>query len=101
MALDNFEFEYYPEGEDLDETATNLRSYFARTDDAKWAEYDPEWSNDKVMDWEKNFRSDGLLFLICSEREILVDEYREVLELYIKWRADKGHPIQAGAAAGS
>lgn len=85
MALDRHAFESYPPGELLDETDINLRAYFAVMDEAKLAQYDPSWTNEQVLAWDENFKNDGALMLICSERDIEVDEYRRVLELYLEF----------------
>jgi hypothetical protein len=38
------------------------------------------------MAWDDNFRDDGTLFLICSERDVDVEEYRRVLVEHIRFR---------------
>jgi hypothetical protein len=65
---------------DDDETAVNLRAYFDRVPTAKLAEYDATWTDDKVIEWDDNFKDDGYLFLPCSERDVDVAEYRRVLD---------------------
>ncbi|MGD9720657.1 MAG: hypothetical protein AB7O59_16360 [Pirellulales bacterium] len=80
-------YERLPEGMAMDETDINLRSYFSRMSDEKLAEYDPRWTDDEVIGWDsENFREDGTLFLICSERDVDVEEYRRVLEEHIRFR---------------
>ncbi len=92
MPLDpNIDYEHLPKGKIMDETDINLRSYFCKLPDSKLAEYDPSWSDEQVIEWDGNFRSDGPLMLVCSERDVEVDEYREVLEMHLKHR-----PLQAG-----
>jgi hypothetical protein len=80
-------YERLPEGMAMDETDVNLRSYFSRMSDEKLAEYEPTWTDDELITWdEENFRDDGTLFLICSERDVEIDEYRRVLEEHIRFR---------------
>ena len=49
----------------------------AVTDD-RLAEYDPAWPDERVMDWDGNFRSDGGLMLTCCERDVDVGRSRDV-----------------------
>ena len=79
-------FEQEPTDESMDETGVNLRAYFDRMPDAKMREYSPDWTDDQVMAWDENFRDDGFLFLLCSERDVDVEEYRRVLEDCIRYR---------------
>ncbi|MBI4910358.1 MAG: hypothetical protein HY820_42465 [Acidobacteria bacterium] len=81
----NFEQEPYPDG--ADETDVNLRAYFDRMADEKMLGYHPDMSDDEVVEWDGNFKDDGSLMLICSEREVEVDEYRRVLELCLAYRS--------------
>ena len=69
-----------------DETDINLRAYLSRISDERLREYDPEWSDDQVVEWDGNFRSDGALMLVCCERDIEIEEYRQVLEEHIRRR---------------
>jgi hypothetical protein len=80
-------FEQEPWLQPHDETDVNLRSYFDRMAQQKMSEYRPSWSDAQVMEWDGNFRSDGALFLICSERDVEVGEYRRVLEQCLEYRA--------------
>jgi hypothetical protein len=80
-------FEQEPWLQPHDETDVNLRSYFDRMPQQKMSEYRPSWSDDQVVEWDGNFRSDGALFLICSERDVEVGEYRRVLEQCREYRA--------------
>lgn len=79
-------FEQDPTDEAMDETSFNLRAYFDRMDDAKLREYRPEWSDERVMEWDGNFKSDGDLLLPCSERDVDVAEYRRVIAQCIEYR---------------
>ena len=54
--------------------------------DEKLREYQHAWTDEQLMEWDGNFRSDGALMLVCCERDIEVDEYRRVLEEQIARR---------------
>lgn len=90
-------FEQEPADEPMDETGVNLRAYFDRMPDAKMRAYSPDWSDAEVMAWDDNFRDDGLLFLLCSERDVDVEEYRRVLEAAIRYR-DRVRPTLTEAS---
>jgi hypothetical protein len=79
-------FEQEPWTEPHDEASINLRAYFDRMPDEKLRQYSPEWSDAAVIDWDGNFRDDWVLFLICTERDVDVAEYRRVLEDCIRYR---------------
>lgn len=79
-------YERMPEGMAMDETDINLRAHFSRMSDEKLAEYEPTWSDDQVIDWDGEFRYDGSLFLVCSERDVEIEEYRRVLVEHIRFR---------------
>jgi hypothetical protein len=72
--------------EPTDETGVNLRAYFDRMPDEKMQQYDPSWGDRQVMEWDDNFKDDGDLLLLCSERDVDVVEYRRVLEQCIEYR---------------
>ena len=45
---------------------------------------------EQLVEWDGDFRDDGTLFLVCSERDVEIEEYRQVLEQHIGYRfADK------------
>jgi hypothetical protein len=79
-------YEQEPRDEPGDETSVNLRAYLDRMDDAKMQTYRPEWSDEELMEWCGDFRDDGVLFLICSERDVEVNEFRRELEECIAYR---------------
>ena len=79
-------FEQEPREEPGDETSINLRAYFDRMPDEKMLEYSPDWTDEQVVEWDGNFRDDGCLMLFCCERDIEMDEYREVLAEAIAYR---------------
>jgi hypothetical protein len=75
----NFEQEPWVD-ERPDETSINLRAYFDRMPDDKMQQYASAWSDDRVVEWDGNFRDDGALMIACCERDVDVGEYRRVLE---------------------
>ena len=89
-------FEQDPTDERMDETGVNLRAYFDRMPDEKMQQYSSSWSDQQILEWDENFRDDGNLMLMCSERDVDVDEYRKVLEQAIRYR-DRVRPQLLGA----
>jgi hypothetical protein len=83
-------FERWPTGSAGDETDYSLRAYVSSLSDSHLAQYDPNWSHEQVMAWDGNFRSDGALMLVCCERDVNVQEFRQVLEEYLRYRREKG-----------
>jgi hypothetical protein len=79
-------YERMPAGMAMDETDINLRAHFSRMSDEKLKEYEPTWTDDEVMAWDDNFRDDGTLFLVCSERDVDIEEYRRVLIEHMRFR---------------
>jgi hypothetical protein len=79
-------FEQEPLPEDCDETTINLRAYFDRMPDEKMRQYRPEWTEEELIAWDGNFKDDGSLMLICSERDVDAAEYRTVLEECLQYR---------------
>ena len=89
-------FEQEPREEPGDETSINLRAYFDRMPDEKMIEYSPDWTDEQVAEWDENFRDDGCLMLFCCERDIEMDEYREVLAEAIAYR-ERVRPLLGSA----
>jgi hypothetical protein len=93
------DYERLPGDGPLDETDVSLRAYLARLSDEHLAQYDPSWSDEQVMAWDGNFRSDGALMLVCCERDVDVQEFRRVLEEHLrareKGRQSEGPPGRA------
>src|ERR1700676_2874414 len=85
MCLMEWNFEQEPH-EATDETGVNLRAYFDRMPDDKMREYSPAWSDQQVTEWDGNFRDDGALFLVCSERDVEIGAYRRMPEECIQYR---------------
>ena len=81
----NFEQEPWVD-EHPDESSYNLRAYLDRMPDEKMQQYSPDWSDERVIEWDDNFRDDGCVMLGCSERDIEVEEYRRALEAAIAYR---------------
>lgn len=79
-------FEQEPYAETPDETSVNLRTYFDRMPDEKMRQYSPSWTDEQVIEWDGNFRDDGVLFMACCERDVDVAEYRAVIAECIRYR---------------
>lgn len=90
-------FEQEPSVEPMDETSVNLRAYFDRMPDEKMQQYSPSMSDQQLIDWDGNFRDDGNLLMLCSERDVDVDEYRAVIEECIRYRNRMRPRLKAGA----
>lgn len=88
-------FEQAPRAEPGDETSVNLRAYLDRIPDEKLAGYRPDWPDAELEEWCGDFRDDGVLFLICSERDVEVEEFRRELEASIAYRAQAAAPLAA------
>ena len=80
------DLERLPDDGPLDETDVSLRAYLAGLSDEHLDKYDPAWSDERVMEWDGNFRSDGALMLVCCERDVEMPEYRQVLEKHLAQR---------------
>ena len=79
-------FEQEPSDHPMDETSVNLRAYFDRMPDEKMRQYSPSLSDAQLVEWDGNFKDDGNFMILCSERDVDMDEYREVLEECIRYR---------------
>ena len=80
-------FENLPADRPSDETDIRLRAYITRIDDEKLGEYNPSWSDERVLEWDGNFKDDGALMLVCCERDVEVPEFRQVLEEWLGYRS--------------
>lgn len=85
-----YKFEHYPPDEEMDETGRAVRSYVAQIPKEKLAQYRDDWTDEQVLEWDDNFRSDGNLFLVCAEADVDVAEFRRVLHLYFDFCKAKG-----------
>ena len=83
---EKIDYEHLPPDEPMDETDVSLRAYLAALSDERLAQYDPGWSDEQLIEWDGNFRSDGALMLVCCERDVEIGEYRRVLEQHRKHR---------------
>jgi hypothetical protein len=70
----------------MDETDRTLRAYVARVPADRLARYRTSMSDEEVMAWDGNFRSDGALMLVCCERDVDVAEFRRVVEEFLAFR---------------
>ena len=86
MTDETINYEKLPADMDMDETDVNLRTYLSMIPDEKLTQYDPNWTDEQVEEWDGNFRSDGALMLICCERDVTVKEFRQVLEEHMVFR---------------
>ena len=68
----------------MDETDVNLRAYLEGLSAEHLAKYNLQWSDEEVVEWDGNFRSDGALMLVCCERDVEIEEFRKVLEEHIR-----------------
>ncbi len=89
-------FEQEPWNAPHDETDVNLRAHFDRIPDDKFQQYRRDWTDEQVTEWDGNFTDEGTLLLACSERDIEIDEFREVLHEAIRYR-NRVRPALAGA----
>ena len=89
----NADFERWPPDVPRDETDVSLRAYVSRMPDEKLRAYRPAWTDDQLVAWDGNFRSDGCLMLVCCERDVEVAEFRRVVEEYVAFRRSCDDPI--------
>ncbi len=89
MDESDLDLEKPADGTTPDETDINLRAHLSRISDERLRLYDPSWSDEQLMQWDGNFRSDGALMLVCCERDIEIGEYRTVLEEHSRRRGVK------------
>jgi hypothetical protein len=83
----NWNFEGEPPFEPRTEAGINLCAYFDAMPDAKLKTYDPAMSDDELMRWDGNFKSDGDMLLPCTEsEEVDVEMYRRYIAACIQYR---------------
>lgn len=80
------DYEHFPGDGPLDETDVALRAYLASLSDEHLSQYDSAWSDEQVIAWDGNFRSDGALMLVCCERDIDVHDFRQALAEHLTYR---------------
>lgn len=87
MTEPKWNFEAEPPFEPRTEAGINLCAYFDAMPDAKLQSYDPSMSDEQLMVWDGNFKTDGDLFLPCCEsEEVEVDMYRRYIDACIAYR---------------
>jgi hypothetical protein len=80
-------FEGEPPFEPRTEAGINLCAYFDGMPDAKLKTFDPAMSDDALMRWDGNFKSDGDMLLPCVEsEEVDVEMYRRYIAENIRYR---------------
>ena len=80
------DYEHLPADVPMDETDVSLRAYLAGLSDEHLAKYEPNWTDEQVIEWDGNFRSDGALMLVCCERDVDIKEFRRVLQEHLQFR---------------
>jgi len=66
--------------------------------DAKLKTFDPVMSDEDLMRWDGNFKSDGDMLLPCTEsEEVDVDMYRRYIAQCIRYRDRVRGMLMAGA----
>ncbi len=90
LTVDGVDFEHWPIGMAMDETDRAVRAYITRIPEEKLAEYNPDWTDEELMEWDGNFRMDGGLMLVCVERDVEPSDFREVFEQYLDFRKRAG-----------
>ena len=83
---DELNYERLPADQAMDETDISLRAYLTGLDEKHLSKYDPSWSDEQVIAWDGNFRDDGALMLVCCERDVEIDEFRQVLVEHMQFR---------------
>jgi hypothetical protein len=74
----------------MDETDVNFSAYLEGLSPEHLAQYNPDWTDDEVKEWDGNFRSDGALMLVCCERDVEINEFRKVLEEHLLTQVSSG-----------
>jgi len=83
----SWNFEGEPPFEPRTEAGINLCAYFDAMPDAKLKTFDPDMSDDELMRWDGNFKSDGDMLLPCTEsEEVEVEMYRRYIAECIRYR---------------
>ena len=86
--MQNQRFEDAPYETPPDETDVNLRAYFDAMDKEKLTQVNAAWSDERLREWDGNFRSDGALMLVCCDRDVGIDEFRQVLFEFLEFRKE-------------
>tara|TARA_B100000809_G_scaffold266074_1_gene327213 strand:+ start:1771 stop:2067 length:297 start_codon:yes stop_codon:yes gene_type:complete len=83
---DELNYERLPADKAMDETDISLRAYLAGLEESHLSKYNPSWTDDQVIAWDGNFRDDGALMLVCCERDVEIEEFRQVLVEHMQFR---------------
>ncbi len=83
-------FEDAPYAAPPDETDVNLRAYFDSISTSKLERLDPDCNDEELRAWDGNFRADGSLMMVCCDRDVGIDEYRQVLKHFLAFRKSAG-----------
>jgi hypothetical protein len=87
MTEPSWNFEGEPPFEPRTEAWINLCAYFDAMPDAKLKTFDPGMSDEALMRWDGNFKSDGDMLLPCVEsEEVDVAMYRRYIAECIRYR---------------
>jgi hypothetical protein len=98
----DIEFERWPTDQPLDETDVSVRAYVTRLPAEHLKKYDPAWTDEQVIEWDGNFRSDGALMLVCCERDVDVQDFRRVVEGFLEYCAGGlGFPTETRSDQGT
>lgn len=80
-------FEGEPPFEPRTEAGINLCAYFDAMPDAKLITWNAGFTDEEVMRWDGNFKSDGDMLLPCTEsEEVDVAMYRRYISACIRYR---------------
>ena len=83
---DEVNYERLPADQAMDETDISLRAYLAGLEESHLSKYNPSWTDEQVIAWDGNFRDDGALMLVCCERDVEIEEFRQVLVEHMQFR---------------
>jgi hypothetical protein len=87
MSEPSWNFEGEPPFEPRTEAGINLCAYFDAMPDVKLKTFDPAMSDEELMRWDGNFKSDGDMLLPCTEsEEVDVEMYRRCIAECIRYR---------------
>jgi hypothetical protein len=87
MTEPRWAFELEPKFELMSETGTNLCAYFDAMPDSKLKTWNPDFTDEEVMEWDGNFTTEGELLLPCSESDdVEPDMYRRYIAEAIRYR---------------
>jgi len=87
MTEPKWNFESEPPFEERSEGGMNLCAYFDAMPDARLKTWNPDFTDEQLMEWDGNFKSDGDLLLPCCEsEEVDAAMYRRYLAACIRYR---------------